>query len=101
MFADEFAPTLTRPGNRIATSWSTDVVALKVRVRITIQLGLNFKLLSENASSDCTEDHKHMHINYYGECKEIEDCQKDILEDFPRRMREWLDNIIRYGDWSM
>lgn len=35
-----------------------------------------------------------MHINYYGECKEIEECQASVLEDFPRRMREWLDNII-------
>jgi len=48
----------------------------------------------EGALGDCTDDHKHMHINYYGECKEIEKCQSDVLEDFPRRMREWLDNII-------
>lgn len=35
-----------------------------------------------------------MHINYYGQCKEIEKCKKDELEDFPRRMREWLDHIL-------
>lgn len=48
----------------------------------------------EGVSHDCTADHKHMHINYYGECKEIGECQAAVLEDFPRRMREWLDAII-------
>lgn len=23
------------------------------------------------------------------------ECRKEVLEDFPRRMREWLDHIIR------
>lgn len=49
----------------------------------------------QNNVLDCTEGHKHMHINYYGQCKQIDECQKDVLEDFPRRMREWLDNIMR------
>jgi hypothetical protein len=48
----------------------------------------------EGTSSDCTEEHKHMHIDYYGECQQLPECKKEVLEDFPRRMREWLDHII-------
>jgi hypothetical protein len=48
-------------------------------------------------STDCTEEHKHMHIDYYGECQLLPECRKEVLEDFPRRMREWLDHIIRYS----
>lgn len=35
-----------------------------------------------------------MRINYYGECQEIGPCEKDILDDFPRRMREWLYQVM-------
>ncbi|KAH7643469.1 SPARC [Dermatophagoides farinae] len=45
-------------------------------------------------SKYCTYEHKHMHIDYYGECKDIEPCRDEVLEDFPRRMRDWLDSII-------
>jgi len=48
----------------------------------------------EGQSSDCTEEHRHMHIDYYGECQQLPECRKEVLEDFPRRMREWLDHII-------
>ncbi|XP_027195422.2 SPARC-like [Dermatophagoides pteronyssinus] len=51
-------------------------------------------LEEQTDSKYCTYEHKHMHIDYYGECKDIEPCQDDVLEDFPRRMRDWLDNII-------
>ncbi|KAI7697588.1 Sparc [Sarcoptes scabiei] len=54
-------------------------------------------LRDSEKSKFCTDDHKHMHINYYGECKEIEACEQDVLDDFPRRMRDWLDNIISYS----
>jgi hypothetical protein len=37
----------------------------------------------------------HMHIDYYGECKDMPDCQEDEMNDFPRRMREWLFNVMR------
>ena len=30
-----------------------------------------------------------------GECREIPACTEDELEDFPRRMREWLFNVMR------
>jgi len=51
-------------------------------------------LCLEGLSSDCTDEHKHMHIDYYGECQSLPKCRKEVLEDFPRRMREWLDHII-------
>jgi hypothetical protein len=51
-------------------------------------------LCLEGLSPDCTEEHKHMHIDYYGECQLLPECRKEVLEDFPRRMREWLDHII-------
>nr|CAD7456408.1 unnamed protein product [Timema tahoe]CAD7595394.1 unnamed protein product [Timema genevievae] len=35
------------------------------------------------------EEYKHVHIEYYGECTEEEKA------DFPRRMRDWLFNIMR------
>ena len=30
-----------------------------------------------------------------GECRTIPECTEDELEDFPRRMREWLFNVMR------
>lgn len=41
------------------------------------------------------EDYKHVHIEYYGECRETPECTKDEMADFPRRMRDWLFNIMR------
>lgn len=62
-------------------------------------------------------DFKHIHIDYYGECKDQpvrfflichsfahillternipQECQEDEMNDFPRRMREWLFNVMR------
>ena len=31
---------------------------------------------------------------FSGECKSIPDCEEGELEDFPRRMREWLFNVM-------
>ena len=31
---------------------------------------------------------------FVGECKSIPDCEEGELEDFPRRMREWLFNVM-------
>lgn len=85
-------------------TWQSDCHLLKHRctclegTRIILEFNNLYSNLTQiftGVLKDCTDDHKHMHINYYGECKEIEECQKDILEDFPRRMREWLDHIIR------
>ena len=30
-----------------------------------------------------------------GECRLIEECHPDELVDFPRRMREWLYNVMQ------
>lgn len=60
---------------------------------------------------------KHIHIDYYGECKEMpvsnwefqclgtklinqsllpfQTCSEDEMSDFPRRMRDWLFNVMR------
>ena len=35
-----------------------------------------------------------MHIDYYGECTDKLKCEESVLVDFPRRMREWLYNIL-------
>jgi hypothetical protein len=37
----------------------------------------------------------HIHIDYYGECKEIEKCSEEEMLDFPRRMREWLFHVMK------
>lgn len=51
----------------------------------------------------CTEDldgcesdkYKHVHIDYYGPCKDIGECTPEEMEDFPRRMRDWLFNVMQ------
>lgn len=37
----------------------------------------------------------HVQIEYYGECREMPDCSESEMSDFPRRMRDWLFNIMR------
>ncbi|GIY15588.1 secreted protein acidic and rich in cysteine [Caerostris extrusa] len=39
--------------------------------------------------------YKHVHIDYYGPCKDIGECTSEELEDFPRRMRDWLFNVMQ------
>ncbi|KAL0281364.1 UNVERIFIED_CONTAM: hypothetical protein PYX00_002370 [Menopon gallinae] len=41
------------------------------------------------------EEYKHVHIDYYGPCKQLPMCTEDEMADFPRRMRDWLFNIMR------
>lgn len=38
---------------------------------------------------------KHIHIDYYGNCKEMPECTEEEMNDFPRRMRDWLFNVMR------
>ncbi|XP_014205137.1 SPARC isoform X2 [Copidosoma floridanum] len=40
-------------------------------------------------------DYQHVHIEYYGECKQMPACKEEDRADFPRRMRDWLFNIMR------
>uniref|UniRef100_A0A6P7FHJ6 SPARC n=1 Tax=Diabrotica virgifera virgifera TaxID=50390 RepID=A0A6P7FHJ6_DIAVI len=39
--------------------------------------------------------YKHVHIEYYGQCREMPHCTQEEMADFPRRMRDWLFNIMR------
>lgn len=39
--------------------------------------------------------YQHVHIKYYGECKQMPICKEEDMADFPRRMRDWLFNIMR------
>jgi len=48
----------------------------------------------DGLDENCLEEHKHMHIDYYGECTDSLRCEETVLIDFPRRMREWLYNIL-------
>ncbi|XP_014225495.1 SPARC [Trichogramma pretiosum] len=40
-------------------------------------------------------DYQHVHIEYYGQCKQMPACKEEDRLDFPRRMRDWLFNIMR------
>ncbi|XP_075976157.1 secreted protein, acidic, cysteine-rich isoform X2 [Anticarsia gemmatalis] len=37
----------------------------------------------------------HVQIEYYGTCREMPECTESEMSDFPRRMRDWLFNIMR------
>ncbi|XP_026727081.1 SPARC [Trichoplusia ni] len=37
----------------------------------------------------------HVQIEYYGMCREMPECNENEMLDFPRRMRDWLFNIMR------
>ncbi|XP_052900326.1 SPARC isoform X2 [Anopheles moucheti] len=37
---------------------------------------------------------RHVHIDYYGTCREMPECSENDLADFPRRMRDWLFNVM-------
>ncbi|XP_043520484.1 SPARC [Frieseomelitta varia] len=39
--------------------------------------------------------YQHVHVVYYGECREMPECKEEDMADFPRRMRDWLFNIMR------
>ncbi|MPC28407.1 Secreted protein acidic and rich in cysteine [Portunus trituberculatus] len=52
-------------------------------------------LCEEEDQSCLNPENKHVHIEYYGECQQIPECVDEELEDFPRRMSEWLFHIMR------
>jgi secreted protein acidic and rich in cysteine len=37
----------------------------------------------------------HVQIEYYGQCRDMPTCLENEMADFPRRMRDWLFNIMR------
>jgi len=52
-------------------------------------------LCDENSEECLNPQNKHLHIEYYGECREMAACQAEEMSDFPRRMRDWLFNVMR------
>lgn len=38
---------------------------------------------------------EHLHVEFYGQCREIGECAEEEMGDFPRRMREWLFNVMK------
>ncbi|KAH8332595.1 hypothetical protein KR074_006697 [Drosophila pseudoananassae] len=50
----------------------------------------------DSGDERCTNpDNAHMHIDYYGACHEPRVCTEEDMKDFPRRMRDWLFNVMR------
>ncbi|RWS03806.1 SPARC-like protein [Dinothrombium tinctorium] len=69
--------------SNLNTTWESDCHLFKHRCNCL-----------EGLSDDCRPIDKHLHINYYGECRHIPECQESVLNDFPRRMRDWLYRIM-------
>lgn len=54
------------------------------------------RCMCDHGSDMCRGDkYKHVHIEYYGVCREMRECSEDEMADFPRRMRDWLFNVMR------
>lgn len=54
------------------------------------------RCLCLEGSAQCRgEQYHHVQIEYYGECREMPTCQTSEMVDFPRRMRDWLFNVMR------
>lgn len=54
------------------------------------------RCLCQEGDDSCVKpENKHAHIEYYGECQQMPECENEELEDFPRRMSEWLFSIMR------
>ncbi|KAK3863833.1 hypothetical protein Pcinc_030436 [Petrolisthes cinctipes] len=54
------------------------------------------RCLCEDGDDSCKDtEYAHSHIDYFGECQAMPVCEEDELEDFPRRLSEWLFNIMR------
>jgi len=54
------------------------------------------RCMCDEGSDECTNPiNKHLHIDYYGECREMASCSEEEMGDFPRRMRDWLFNVMR------
>uniref|UniRef100_A0A2R5LIA1 Putative matricellular protein osteonectin/sparc/bm-40 n=1 Tax=Ornithodoros turicata TaxID=34597 RepID=A0A2R5LIA1_9ACAR len=54
------------------------------------------RCMCEDEKEGCKDEkYEHMHVDYYGSCKELPKCEGDELEEFPRRMREWLFNVMQ------
>lgn len=52
-------------------------------------------LCNTNDPACSGEAARHVHIDYYGSCRTMPECTENDLADFPRRMRDWLFNVMR------
>ncbi|XP_011195441.1 SPARC [Zeugodacus cucurbitae] len=52
-------------------------------------------LCATNAPGCLNPENSHVHIDYYGPCHEQKSCADEDMKDFPRRMRDWLFNVMR------
>jgi len=81
-------PEESDPRRKVCTNqnetWSSDCEVYRQRC-----------LCDSNDAACRGSEFKHIHIDYYGECKDMPECQEDEMNDFPRRMREWLFNVMR------
>lgn len=65
-------------------TWSSDCAVYQQRC------------LCDNKAAGCLKpDNSHLHIDYYGECHAQKECTEEEMKDFPRRMRDWLFNVMR------
>lgn len=54
------------------------------------------RCLCDNKEPGCLNPaNTHLHIDYYGECHELKECTEEDMKDFPRRVRDWLFNVMR------
>lgn len=52
-------------------------------------------LCLDNSDQCRGPQYHHVQIEYYGVCREMPECTESEMSDFPRRMRDWLFNIMR------
>jgi hypothetical protein len=65
-------------------TWDSDCVLYQMRC------------LCMDGDRRCHDDkYKHVHVEYYGICKAIEECTENEMEDFRDRMRQWLFNVMK------
>ena len=38
-----------------------------------------------------------VHLEYLGECKQLQECTDDLMAQFPERMADWL---FQVGTWN-
>lgn len=80
-------PEINEPRRKVCTNlnetWPSDCEVHRQRC------------LCEQGDVKCkNKQASHIHIDYYGECKDLPECTEDEMKDFPRRIREWLFNVM-------
>lgn len=51
--------------------------------------------IGDKCPDHLAEKYRHVHVEYFGQCRHLTDCKADEMADFPRRMREWLFNVMK------